>query len=81
MLTSLSNLRSILLIFILFLLLIFFLNFRSVSSPFMKGMTISCQTWGSEWATPQMKEAMLELKNEFSQVLGWLEQRMSEEPV
>jgi hypothetical protein len=29
---------------------------------FYKGMTVSCQTWGKEWATPQMKETMLELK-------------------
>jgi hypothetical protein len=25
-------------------------------------MTVSCQTWGYEWATPEMKEAMIELK-------------------
>jgi hypothetical protein len=35
----------------------------TVPEQFMKGMTISCQTWGYEWATPEMKEAMLELKN------------------
>src|SRR5210317_1119347 len=27
-----------------------------------KGMTISCQTWGYEWATPEMKQSLLELK-------------------
>ena len=32
------------------------------SSNFIKGMTVSCQTWGYEWATPQMKETMVELK-------------------
>ena len=30
--------------------------------PFIKGMTVSCQTWGYEWATPEMKSAMAELK-------------------
>ena len=29
----------------------------------MKGMTVSCQTWGYEWATPEMKETMHELKS------------------
>ena len=33
------------------------------SKSFLKGMTVSCQTWGYEWATPEMKEAMQELKN------------------
>jgi len=35
----------------------------TVSDPFMKGMTVSCQTWGYEWATPEMKETMTELKS------------------
>jgi hypothetical protein len=33
------------------------------SYPYMKGMTVSCQTWGYEWATPEMKETMQELKS------------------
>jgi len=33
------------------------------SDSFIKGMTISCQTWGYEWATPEMKATMMELKN------------------
>lgn len=28
----------------------------------LKGMNISCQTWGYEWATPEMKQSLLELK-------------------
>jgi hypothetical protein len=35
----------------------------TVSDTFMKGMTVSCQTWGYEWATPEMKETMMELKD------------------
>ena len=31
--------------------------------PFIKGMTVSCQTWGYEWATPEMKETMVELRS------------------
>ncbi len=31
------------------------------SESYIKGMTISCQTWGYEWATPEMKSAMMEL--------------------
>ena len=30
--------------------------------PFYKGMTVSCQTWGVEWASPEMKATMNELK-------------------
>ncbi len=33
------------------------------ADPFIKGMTISCQTWGYEWATPEMKETLHELKS------------------
>jgi glycosyl hydrolase family 113 len=29
---------------------------------FIRGMTISCQTWGYEWATPEMKQSLMELK-------------------
>ena len=35
----------------------------AVSDHFIKGMTVSCQTWGYEWATPEMRETMIELKN------------------
>jgi hypothetical protein len=53
-------------------ILLFFLTMASVwifsgsttvSDPFMRGMTVSCQTWGYEWATPEMKETMTELKS------------------
>lgn len=30
---------------------------------YMKGMTVSCQTWGYEWATPEMNSTMDELKS------------------
>ncbi len=33
------------------------------NKEFFKGMTISCQTWGYEWATPEMRETMVELKS------------------
>ena len=33
------------------------------STPFFKGMTISCQTWGYEWATPEMKQSLDDLQN------------------
>lgn len=36
---------------------------KSHVNPFIKGMTISCQTWGYEWATPEMKIALNELQN------------------
>jgi hypothetical protein len=42
----------------------FFIYANSHSkSDFMKGMTISCQTWGKEWATPEMKNTLIELKS------------------
>jgi hypothetical protein len=31
--------------------------------PFYKGMTVSCQTWGIEWQTPEMEATMDELKS------------------
>lgn len=31
--------------------------------PFLKGMTISCQTWGLEWQTPEMAKTLDELKS------------------
>ncbi len=30
---------------------------------FIKGMTVSCQTWGREWATPEMARTLDELKS------------------
>jgi hypothetical protein len=36
---------------------------KSRSSDFIKGMTVSCQTWGYEWTTPEMNATMVELKN------------------
>ena len=31
--------------------------------PFYKGVTVSCQTWGIEWQTPEMERALDELKS------------------
>lgn len=31
--------------------------------PFFKGVTVSCQTWGIEWQTPEMETALDELKS------------------
>jgi hypothetical protein len=31
--------------------------------PFFKGVTVSCQTWGIEWQTPEMEAALDELKS------------------
>jgi hypothetical protein len=57
--------KSNLYIFLFFLTAVsiwLFSGSTTVSNPFMKGMTVSCQTWGYEWATPEMKKAMIELK-------------------
>ena len=35
----------------------------SLPSSFLKGVTISCQTWGIEWQTPEMEAALDELKS------------------
>lgn len=32
-------------------------------SPFYKGVTVSCQTWGIEWQTPEMEKTLDELKS------------------
>ena len=40
-----------------------FLGSATENSYFLKGMTVSCQTWGYEWATPEMKATMIELKD------------------
>ena len=31
--------------------------------PFLKGVTVSCQTWGKEWQTPEMAQTLAELKS------------------
>src|SRR5207245_3582991 len=31
--------------------------------PFFKGVTVSCQTWGIEWQTPEMAKTLDELKS------------------
>ena len=31
--------------------------------PFYKGITVSCQTWGKEWQTPEMAQTLDELKS------------------
>ena len=31
--------------------------------PFFKGVTVSCQTWGIEWQTPEMEASLDELKS------------------
>ncbi len=36
---------------------------ENVPAPFAKGMTVSCQTWGGEWATPEMAATLDELKS------------------
>jgi hypothetical protein len=32
-------------------------------APFFKGVTVSCQTWGIEWQTPEMEATLDELKS------------------
>jgi len=32
-------------------------------SPFFKGVTVSCQTWGVEWQTPEMAQTLDELRS------------------
>ncbi len=31
--------------------------------PFLKGVTVSCQTWGGEWQTPEMAQTLDELQS------------------
>lgn len=31
--------------------------------PFIRGMTVSCQTWGGEWGRPQMRDTLDELQS------------------
>jgi hypothetical protein len=35
----------------------------AAESPFYKGVTVSCQTWGKEWQTPEMAQTLDELKS------------------
>jgi len=59
-----KNIRLYLILVLLFLAGIWlFSGSTAVSESFLKGMTVSCQTWGYEWATPEMKETMIELKS------------------
>ena len=36
---------------------------RAEDLPFLKGVTVSCQTWGGEWQTPEMAKTLDELKS------------------
>src|SRR5664279_2106737 len=36
---------------------------QSAPLPFFKGVTVSCQTWGIEWQTPEMEATLDELKS------------------
>lgn len=36
---------------------------KAAPRPFLRGMVVSAQTWGKEWATPEMKSALEELRS------------------
>ena len=36
---------------------------RADELPFLKGVTVSCQTWGGEWQTPEMAQTLDELRS------------------
>jgi hypothetical protein len=36
---------------------------RADTPPFFKGVTVSCQTWGGEWQTPEMAQTLDELRS------------------
>jgi hypothetical protein len=38
-------------------------NMRGEQLSFLKGVTVSCQTWGIEWQTPEMAKTLDELKS------------------
>src|SRR5215208_4892821 len=40
-----------------------FIRAEGTTLPFLKGVTVSCQTWGGEWQTPEMAQALDELKS------------------
>ena len=44
-------------------LLTFAASATAADQSFFKGMTVSCQTWGIEWETPQMRNTLAELKS------------------
>ena len=49
----------------LLLSILWFLSVHPMNAaehPFFKGVTVSCQTWGVEWQTPEMARALDELK-------------------
>ena len=35
----------------------------ATATPFYKGVTVSCQTWGKEWQTPEMAQTLDEIKS------------------
>ncbi|PZR76010.1 MAG: hypothetical protein DLM73_03810, partial [Chthoniobacterales bacterium] len=39
------------------------LSAQPTPPAFYKGVTVSCQTWGIEWQTPEMEKALDELKS------------------
>jgi hypothetical protein len=39
------------------------LKIEAQTPPFVKGVTVSCQTWGIEWRTPEMAQTLDELKS------------------
>ena len=41
----------------------FCLRAEEAKPPLIKGVTVSCQTWGGEWATPEMALTLDELKS------------------
>jgi len=61
---GIMNTKTLILSLLLLLILLFSQTYTNsgLENVAIKGMTISCQTWGYEWATPEMKESLLELK-------------------
>jgi len=57
--------KTIILITLLLILILFSSNISNdrIAINTLKGMNISCQTWGYEWATPEMKQSLHELKD------------------
>lgn len=51
------------LILVLALTLSLFSANAEETTPFFKGMTVSCQTWGAEWETPEMRQTLDELQS------------------
>ncbi len=58
------NNKTLILSLLLLLILLFSQTYTNsgFENTTIKGMTISCQTWGYEWATPEMKQSLKELK-------------------